>query len=85
MSQNPVVTIEMEEDEISVWDLIKKENRRDAGYRFRPFYYPVRVIQAVMQWGRVDLGEVFSFWVLLGFFECLEQGLAFGQSLVKAL
>ena len=41
-------TTEMEEDGISIWELIKKENKRDAGYRFRPLYYPVRVIQTAL-------------------------------------
>lgn len=41
-------TIEMEEDEVSIWNLIQNENRRDGTFRFRPLYYPVRVIQTAI-------------------------------------
>lgn len=41
-------TIEMEEDGKSIWELMKQEVRRDGAWRFRPLYYPIRVIQTVL-------------------------------------
>ncbi len=41
-------TIEMQEDGKGIWELMKQEVKRDGGWRFRPLYYPVRVIQTVL-------------------------------------
>lgn len=41
-------TTEMKEDGIGVIDLIKQENLRDSCNRFRPLYYPLRVLETVI-------------------------------------
>ena len=41
-------TTEFEEDGISMVELIKQENARDGVTRFRPLYYPIRIIQTLL-------------------------------------